>query len=402
MNEKRPIQDKDLGQRSLEEALTTSFKLLKWAMIIVVIAMLFSGVFTVGPNENAVIVRFGKIVGTKADRVLGPGLHLAWPYPIDAVKKEAVGEVKSLLVDDLWYRKSIDEQEAAPPGTLSPVADGYTLTADMNILHTTWIIKYKISDIVDYITGVENEEKFLKNLLLGSVIKVSGRISIDDAWSKKVDEFDQLVSAEFNSRVNKIKCGIIIDSVERQQAIYPPQTKEAFRSWQNAEHESEQKIENARSERHNKLNNAAGAEWETILEKIKLLENAEDAGNTEKIAEIRETLKNLLYAAGGEASSYIAEAEAYRVRVVSETQADAKYILDIMEDFKKNPGILDIFIVQLHLETLMEIQKMAREKTIIITDVPEDEELWLNIPRDPKIEREEQRRRDWEVTGETR
>ena len=59
--------------------------------------MLASGVKTVKPDEAAVVLRFGRLVGTtRADQIHGPGLLLAFPYPIDEVVRVAVRQVKEL------------------------------------------------------------------------------------------------------------------------------------------------------------------------------------------------------------------------------------------------------------------------------------------------------------------
>ena len=68
MNDIKPVPEKELGQKSFESALATSFRVLKWAMVVVVAAMLFSGIFVVGPGEKAVRIRFGKMVGVGADK----------------------------------------------------------------------------------------------------------------------------------------------------------------------------------------------------------------------------------------------------------------------------------------------------------------------------------------------
>ena len=54
-------------------------------MVLMVLAFFGSGFFTVGPQEKAVILRFGKPVGEGQKALLRPGLHWSFPYPIDEV-----------------------------------------------------------------------------------------------------------------------------------------------------------------------------------------------------------------------------------------------------------------------------------------------------------------------------
>ena len=77
----------DVAGRSLFEALRVSFIILKVIMIVLVVLFLDSGFRTVGSDEQALVLRFGKIRGVGDQRVLGPGLHWVFPYPIDTIVK---------------------------------------------------------------------------------------------------------------------------------------------------------------------------------------------------------------------------------------------------------------------------------------------------------------------------
>jgi hypothetical protein len=86
MAEKNEQNDKDLKQqvldqspgeefnaadKSLSEALRISFIILKVIIIVLLIAFLASGFKTVDSDEQALVLRFGKIRGVGEDRILG-------------------------------------------------------------------------------------------------------------------------------------------------------------------------------------------------------------------------------------------------------------------------------------------------------------------------------------------
>ena len=85
-----PVQDEqlDAAGRSLSDALRISFTILKVIMIILVVAFLASGFRTVGPDEKALVLRFGKIQGIGDEAILGPGAHWVFPYPIDELVQD--------------------------------------------------------------------------------------------------------------------------------------------------------------------------------------------------------------------------------------------------------------------------------------------------------------------------
>ena len=70
----------DANTQALSDALSSSFIIVKILMVVLIVAFLGSGVFRVKSNQEAILLRFGK--ATRAE-TLKPGLHWAFPYPID-------------------------------------------------------------------------------------------------------------------------------------------------------------------------------------------------------------------------------------------------------------------------------------------------------------------------------
>src|SRR5881394_2080254 len=137
-NEKieRPL---DSGSQALSEALRSSFVVVKFVMALLVILFLASGVFQVREGTRAILLRFGRPVGTGEAALLKPGLHFSLPYPIaDHVTVSITGRQKVTSTAG-WYAVTAAQRAAGtepfPGATLNPVADGYALTADQNIVH---------------------------------------------------------------------------------------------------------------------------------------------------------------------------------------------------------------------------------------------------------------------------
>ena len=93
----------DAGSQALSEALRSSFAIVKFVMLLLVLAFLSSGFFTVGPQEKAIILRFGKPVGEGEKALLGSGLHWSFPYPIDEVVKIPITEIQHVQSTIGWY-----------------------------------------------------------------------------------------------------------------------------------------------------------------------------------------------------------------------------------------------------------------------------------------------------------
>src|SRR5580704_17395005 len=74
-----PLSQEDAGSQALAEAFRSSFFIVQVVMVILVVLFFCSGMFTVGPQEKAVILRLGRPVGEGAGALLGSGWHFAFP-----------------------------------------------------------------------------------------------------------------------------------------------------------------------------------------------------------------------------------------------------------------------------------------------------------------------------------
>lgn len=70
---------------------------LGWLLLLQVGVLLLSTCFVVvEPGQQALLERFGRPAGERA--LLGPGLHLKWPWPVERVHRYRTEEIQTLLV----------------------------------------------------------------------------------------------------------------------------------------------------------------------------------------------------------------------------------------------------------------------------------------------------------------
>src|SRR6185295_19876580 len=109
----------DAGAQALADALRSSFGVVKFLMALLVLAFVVSCIFTVRPNEVAVVLRLGKPRGIGAERILRPGLHWALPYPIDEIVRIPVGQSHTATSTAGWYYTTPEEEASgAKPAPL--------------------------------------------------------------------------------------------------------------------------------------------------------------------------------------------------------------------------------------------------------------------------------------------
>ena len=240
----------DPGSRALSDALRSSFRILKFIMLLVAIIVLCSGIFTVQPNEVAVVLRFGKPVGVGQDQLLKPGLHWAFPNPIDEIVRIPVGQSYSLSSSICWYPTSpaLDAlgQEPPPHGSLTPGVDGYTLTADGNIIHARATMKYRIADPALYTFHFKDATNLLQNVLNNALLDASVQFNADAAIYRDKIGFKDAVLARLQTAIEDDHLGIELDPFD-VQVVAPLDVRAAFEAVLAAEQERSQKINEAQA-----------------------------------------------------------------------------------------------------------------------------------------------------------
>ena len=238
----------DASSQALNEALGSSFLLVRVLAVALVAAFVASCVFTVNPNEVAVVLRFGKPLGTGAEMLKRQGLHWALPFPIDEIVRLRVGETKTVRASHAWYAVSPEEEATGslPMGnpTISPAFEGHTLTGDGNILHVRATMKYRIADPVTYAFKFSNATNLLVNALNNAVYHASARFSAEGALYKDVSAFNDAVRQRMEQWIVKENLGVTLDTLEVERSA-PLYVKSAFDAVIAAEQDRSKKISEA-------------------------------------------------------------------------------------------------------------------------------------------------------------
>ena len=221
----------DAGSQALSEALRSSFAIVKALMIALVVVFFGSGFFTVGPQEKAIKLRFGKPVGDGEKALLGPGPHWAFPSPIDEVVKMPIGQVHTVASTIGWYattaaqEASGSEPEAGP--SLKPAFDGYLLTGDTNIIHARGTLLYRISEPgLRFEFDFFNASNLVQNAFNNALLRAAATMSVDDAL-KDVSAFREKVTAHLQQLLAEQQLGIVVDQIDLK-AIPPRRLKPDF------------------------------------------------------------------------------------------------------------------------------------------------------------------------------
>lgn len=382
----------DPASQSLSEALRMSFRLLKVSMVVLIVAYLCSGGGCVQPDEQVVVLRFGKITGDP----LEPGFHFTLPYPIDERISVPVKKKKSQQVDLFWLRlkdedKGKELDELSPRGSsLEPVADGALITGDKNLIHLLVRVTYSIADPVLYVSNVLEEEELIQAATQSSLIAVVAAQEVDGILrGQTTDLISNQVRKRMQQTLNRMESGIRVEIVSVESKTPPLHVRRAFTDVQRAESEQLEKIEVAKTKRTQLLNEAAGPAHELVLAKIGEYEQVRDRGVAEQAEALRQQIISLLAnQASGEAARLINEARSYRENLVQEVEAEVQRFGQLLPAYRENPTFL---VEQLWLEVQKEILSNKRLEKIRLPQGADEIRILVNRNQEGKraLERED-------------
>jgi len=408
-----PNDELDAAGRSLSEALRISFAILKIIMIVLVVLFLVSGFETVGSDEQALVLQFGKIHGVREGRILYPGLHWVFPYPIDRIVKIPVAKKTNLAINSFWYYQKESEKlplepaegEIRPGPTLDPIRDGYCITqserrsrsgvtsagSDYNIVHLKWQLTYQIDDPVRFFKNTyvdmssiergqsyadvipKNINRLLEDMVAGAVVTTMVRYTIDEVISSQ-ERIPRAVKELLQEQLDRIESGIKVVSVQLTDVTWPRQVNDAFFASIKASQESQRLISQALLYAEKTLNEAAGPVAEELLAVIK---NEADADDTQEQQEL------LWSQLAGQAQEQIAQARAYRTRVVETARANAEYLQNLLPEYRKRP---ELVIQKIYQDAVEQVLNNADEKMIIQpTEGAKGREIRILLNRDPSL-----------------
>jgi modulator of FtsH protease HflK len=337
----------DAGSQALAEALRSSFAIVKIVMLLMVIAFFSSGFFQVGPQEKAVILRFGKPVGEGQKVLLSSGLHWSFPYPIDEVVKIPITELQKVSSTVGWYFTTPEQElsgEELPAGaSLNPAIDGYAITADRNIIHTRATLYYHIDDPIRFVFNFESASNTAQNALDNALLFTAAKFNVDDILLNRVNEFREAVQSRVTDLTEQEQLGIVIDQCE-VQSVPPRQLQTVFAQ-----------VTTARENRNKLLNDAHSYENQVLSQ------------------------------SGAQASTITNEAESARVRYVESLTSEARRFSDLLPKYKSNPSL---FAQQQLVEVMAQVLTNVQRKEFLpqrADGKPRELRLMLNDePPQPK------------------
>jgi len=274
----------------------------------------FSSFYTVEPDEQAVVLRFGRLIGTT-----DPGLHFKLPFGIDSALTRQVKKIRKIEFGYGTAQAGVRTQYRAQTAEDEQVS--LMLTGDLNIVDLSWVVQYQISDLERYLFRMNDPDRAVRDLSETAMRAVVGDHTIDEVLRNR-ETMAGLMQERLQKGLNNYECGIRVVTVQLQD-VTPPKPVEA----------SFNEVNKAQQER-SRLENEAMQEYNRVIP-----------------------------LARGEAKRRVAEAEGYSLDRVNRAKGEVARFTELLAAYKESP---EVTRKRLYLEAVEEV--LPRVKQVIVAE----------------------------------
>ena len=228
-------------------------------LVLIGLAVVFSTVFTIQPEEVGIVLRFGRYT-----RTADPGLNFKMPAPVEQVLKVPV---QRQLKQEFGF-------QTAEAGVRTRYSDrdlrseSLMLTGDLNVADVEWIAQYRVDDPFKYLFKVRNVTKTFRDMNEAVMRSVVGDRSVDEVITVGRLEIEDEVKLKLQELCVRYETGIVVDQIVLQNVNPPDPVKPSFNEVNQAEQERDRSINEARGE-YNRVIPKAGGEAAQVIEQAR-------------------------------------------------------------------------------------------------------------------------------------
>lgn len=268
---------------------------------LLLLGIVVTGVYSVGPGEQGVVRRFGR-----EHRTAGPGLHYAFPL-VESVDVVNIEEVRRV--------------EVGFSGEAQVNEEALMLTGDENIVEVQMVVQYRVADPTKYLFRLREPESSLHVASEVALRSVVGRTNIDDVMTTGRPQVQAATRELLQGLMDDYESGLEITEVKLDAVDAPDEVKDAFNAVTRAREDKEKLVNEARGYQEDKLPRARG-----------------------------------------EAQSIVRAAEAYKEQRVLHAQGDADRFDAMLAEYQKARGVTRD---RLYLETMERLIQPLQNKVVV-------------------------------------
>ena len=230
--------------------------LIKWAVIIIIAAILiFNSFYTINEQEAAVVTTFG-IASASTES----GLHFKIPFVQRVTKVDTT--IKGFPIGyDAHTNNSIEDESLM-------------ITSDFNFVNVDFYVEYRVTDPVKALYASENYEAVLKTIAQSSIRAEIGSYPVDSVITTGKSEIQANIKDKISRHLEQHDIGITLINITIQDAEPPTaEVLEAFMNVESAKQGAETAVNNANKYRNEQIP-AAEAEVDKVLKEAESTKEA--------------------------------------------------------------------------------------------------------------------------------
>jgi len=277
------FKDKKNDNIVIDENLGKQIKNAKRFGIFIVCALIiafgiFSSIYSVSEQEQAVITQFGKVVGVES-----AGLHFKIPFI-----------QQSLRVNTTTQGMAIGYQESGtndPVEDTSDYEDSMMITKDFNFVNIDFYLEYKVANPETFLFNTAEPLETLRNLTKASIRSTISKYLVDEVMTTAKGKIQSEVKDKLIAEMQKINLGIEVVNISIQDAEPPTaEVVQAFKAVETAKQGAETALNNANKYQSEKLP-SANADADKILKEAEAYKENRIAEAEGQVARFSETYK---------------------------------------------------------------------------------------------------------------
>lgn len=217
------------------------------AVIILVWAAKGGPFYVVGPEEQGVVLTFGK-----ATSITNPGFHFKWPWPVQAVTKVPANVVQRI---EIGFRSYGSGRTTEYVGFNDPdmLREAQMLTGDENIINCSMIVQFKIDDAKAFLFNVREPAGTLIDISEACIRQVIGDNAIDAVLTTGKLDVQNRIMEQVQEMADNYTMGIKIIAVQLKDVQPPAQVSDAFKDVATAREDMQAYINEAEGYRNQVL-----------------------------------------------------------------------------------------------------------------------------------------------------
>ncbi len=216
-----------------------------------------TAVYTVQPEERAVVKRFGAVIKTT-----DPGLHFKLPFGIDDIQRVATERV---LKEEFGFRTASAGQPTRYAERAFP-DESLMLSGDLNIIDVEWVVQYRISDPIKFLYNMREPTRTLRDISESVMRRVAGNHLGSEILTTARVKIANTTRDEIQAAMELYQTGIHVVTVELQNVVPPKAVQPAFNQVNEARQEQERMINEATKQANEAIPRAKGEASRTVAE----------------------------------------------------------------------------------------------------------------------------------------